>query len=45
MVVPTIAEMENILSDYGITPAKYHGCKLNGLDFCEVMSQAIVRTN
>jgi hypothetical protein len=37
---PTITEIENLLSDYGITPAKYHGGKLNGVDCREVMSQA-----
>ncbi len=37
---PTIAEVENLLSDYGITPAKYHGGKLNGVDCREVMSHA-----
>ncbi len=40
MDVPTIAEMEKIFSDYGITPAKYHGGKLNGVDCREVMSRA-----
>jgi len=39
MDVPTIAEMENIFSDYGITPARYQGGKLNGVDCHEVMSR------
>ncbi len=32
--------MKNIFSDYVISPAKYHGGKLNGVDCHEVMSQA-----
>ena len=38
--VPTIATMENIFLEYEISPAKYHGGKLNGVDCREVMSQA-----
>jgi hypothetical protein len=29
---PTIPTIENIFSDYEISPAKYHGGKLNGAD-------------
>jgi hypothetical protein len=32
--------MENLLSEYGITPAKYHGGKRNGVDCREVFSNA-----
>jgi len=38
--IPTVATMENIFLQYKISPAKYHGGKLNGVDCCEVMSQA-----
>ncbi len=40
MDVPTIAEIENLQPEYGITLAKYHGGKLNGVDCCEVMPPA-----
>ncbi len=39
---PTIAAMENIFSQYEISPAKYHGGELNGVDCCEVMTKAKV---
>ncbi len=29
---PTVATIDNILLDYDISPAKYHGGKLNGVD-------------
>jgi hypothetical protein len=38
--VPTIATMENIFLEYKMSPAKYHGGKLNGVDCHEVMLQA-----
>jgi hypothetical protein len=38
--VLTIAEMEKILSDYGITPAKYRGGELNRVDCREIMPGA-----
>jgi hypothetical protein len=37
---PTIATIENIFLDYEISPAKYHGGKLNGVDCREVMLKA-----
>jgi hypothetical protein len=37
---PTTATMENILSNYEICPARYHGGKLNGVDCRELMSKA-----
>jgi hypothetical protein len=36
---PTTATMENILSNYEISPARYHGGKLNGFDWREFMSK------
>jgi len=38
--IPTVATMEKIFFPYEISPAKYHGGKLNGVDHHEVMSQA-----
>jgi hypothetical protein len=38
--IPTVVVMENLLPEYDITPAKYHGGKLNGVDCREVMSHA-----
>jgi hypothetical protein len=32
--------MDSLLEQYGITPAKYYGGKLNGVDCHEVMSHA-----
>jgi hypothetical protein len=40
MDIPTVVAMENLFSEYCITPAKYHGGKLNGVDCHEVMSHA-----
>jgi hypothetical protein len=40
MDIPTGVAMENLISEYGITPARYHGGKLNGVDCHEVMSHA-----
>ncbi len=40
MDIPTVVAMENLFSENGITPAKNHGGKLNGVDCCEVMSHA-----
>ena len=37
---PTVATIENIFIDYEISPAKYHGGKLNGVDCREVMLKA-----
>jgi hypothetical protein len=37
---PATATMENILSKYEISPARYHGGKLNGVDCREFMSKA-----
>ena len=37
---PATAIMENILSKYEISPARYHGGKLNGVDCREFMSKA-----
>jgi hypothetical protein len=37
---PATATMENILSNYEISPARYHGGKLNGVDCREFMSKA-----
>ncbi len=37
---PTTATMENILLNYEISPARYHGGKLNGVDCREFMSKA-----
>jgi len=37
---PTIATMENIFLKFEVSPAKYHGGKLNGVDCREVMSRA-----
>jgi hypothetical protein len=37
---PTVATIENIFLTYEISPAKYHGGKLNGVDCCEVMYKA-----
>jgi GMP synthase PP-ATPase subunit len=34
------ATMESILSNYEISPARYHGGKLNGVDCREFMSKA-----
>jgi hypothetical protein len=39
---PTVATMENIFLQYEISPAKYHGGKLNGVDCREVMTKAKV---
>ncbi len=40
MDILTVLAMENLLSEYGITPVKYHGGKLDGVDCREVMSHA-----
>ncbi len=37
---PTVATVENILLAYNISPARYHGGKLNGVDCRELMSKA-----
>jgi hypothetical protein len=37
---PTIATMENIFLKFEVSPAKYHGGKLNGVDCRKVMSRA-----
>lgn len=37
---PVTATMESILSNYDISPARYHGGKLNGVDCREFMSKA-----
>ena len=39
---PTIATMENILLKYEISPARYHGGKLNGVDCRELMYKAVM---
>ena len=39
---PTFATVENILLQYEISPARYHGGKLNGVDCRELMSKAKV---
>jgi len=38
--MPVFAEIENILLDFGITAAAYHGGKLNGVDCCELIKLA-----
>jgi hypothetical protein len=37
--MPFFSEIENILLEYGITSAAYHGGKLNGVDCCELLSR------
>lgn len=37
---PTVATVENILLAYNISPARYHGGQLNGVDCRELMSKA-----
>ncbi len=38
--LPTVAGIENIFLNYSISPAAYHGGKLNGVDCREVMAKA-----
>ena len=38
---PTIATIENILLKYEISPARYHGGKLNGVDCRELMYKSV----
>jgi hypothetical protein len=38
--VPTVASIEVLFEEYNITPAAYHGGKLNGVDCREVMGKA-----
>jgi hypothetical protein len=38
--IPIVASVENIFLNYSISPAAYHGGKLNGVDCQEVMKQA-----
>jgi hypothetical protein len=38
--LPTVAGIENIFLNYYISPAAYHGGKLNGVDCREVMAKA-----
>ena len=38
---PTIAAIENILLKYEISPARYHGGKLNGVDCRELMYKSV----
>ncbi len=38
--MPLFAEIENILLEFGITTAAYHGGKLNGVDCCELLKLA-----
>jgi hypothetical protein len=40
MDIPTVVAREHLFSEYGVTPAKDHGRKLNGVDCHEVMSYA-----
>jgi hypothetical protein len=36
--MPVFSDIENILREYGITAAAYHGGKLNGVDCHELLS-------
>jgi hypothetical protein len=38
--VPTVASIEVLFEEYNITPAAYHGGKLNGVDCREVIGKA-----
>jgi hypothetical protein len=38
--IPTVAAIENIFLEFDISPAKYHGGKLNGIDCRESMVKA-----